>query len=382
MTATLDILARLVAFDTTSARSNLGLIAYAEEHLRGRGFAVRRVEAPCGRKAGLFAALGPRGRPGIMLSGHTDTVPAGQGWTRDPFAMTVEDGRAYGRGTTDMKGFVAAALALADRAAGRALAEPLKIALSYDEEVGCVGIGQMIDRLEPAIGAPRLCIVGEPTGMRVATGHKGKASYGATCHGRGGHSALAPRLTNALHVAADLMAGLRALQRDLTRTGARDPAHDVPHSTVHVGRLAGGDALNMVPDTAEMLFEVRLVPGEDGAAVEARIEAAAWDAAARSGPGARVALERIAGYPGLDLPEGAGAAREACRLAGTAGTIKVAFGTEAGVLAAAGVPSVVCGPGSMAGQGHRPDEYVETSQLAACDAMMDRVLDALAEPAG
>ena len=193
MTPTLDILARLVGFDTTSAKSNLALIDFAQEFLAQRGFQTHRLPDATGQKAGLFASLGPAGK-GVLLSGHTDVVPTtGQNWTHDPFTLTHHNGRAYGRGTTDMKGFIACTLALADRAARMDLAEPLKIALSYDEEIGCVGIQHLIGDLERTIGLPRACLVGEPTDMQVVIGHKGKAALRATFHGTSGHSSLAPR---------------------------------------------------------------------------------------------------------------------------------------------------------------------------------------------
>ncbi|MEX0303703.1 MAG: M20/M25/M40 family metallo-hydrolase, partial [Leisingera sp.] len=201
MTATLDILERLTGFDTVSRNSNLELAAYAEAFLAERGFTVTRLPSPDGSKTGLYAEKGPAGQ-GILLSAHTDVVPVdGQAWTRDPFRLTREGSRVYGRGTTDMKGYAASALALAGRAAQADLKEPLKIALSYDEEVGCVGIQEMLERLAPLIGRPRACFVGEPTGMEVAIGHKGKAALRAVCHGQSGHSALAPYFTNALHLA-------------------------------------------------------------------------------------------------------------------------------------------------------------------------------------
>ncbi|MEL7116039.1 MAG: M20/M25/M40 family metallo-hydrolase, partial [Pseudomonadota bacterium] len=248
MSRTIEILDRLVGFDTVSHRSNLGLIAYVEDVLETCGFRQTRLTDPTGTKAGIFAAIGPAG-PGVLLSAHTDVVPVeGQEWTRDPFRLHRAHDRLYGRGTTDMKGFLASMLAAAERAASLDLAEPLKLAISYDEEIGCIGIAQMIDGLIPAIGTPRAAIVGEPTEMQVATGHKGKVALRAICRGEAGHSALAPRFTNAIHVATDFVAQIRDVQAEIVATGARDPAYDVPYSTLHVGTIAGGSALNIVPD--------------------------------------------------------------------------------------------------------------------------------------
>lgn len=375
MTTSLEILDRLVGFDTVSARSNLPLIAYVEDFLKSRGFAVTRVPDPEQDKAGLFASIGPTGA-GILLSAHTDVVPVeGQTWTRDPFRLTIEGDRLYGRGTTDMKGFLAAMLACADKAARRELREPLKLAISYDEEIGCVGIAKMIDALPSAIGLPRACIVGEPTSMQVAVGHKGKSAIRAICHGEAGHSALAPRFTNALHLAADLVAGLRALQDDLATHGAQDDSYAIPYSTVHVGKLSGGTALNIVPDRAELLFEFRHLAADAPDSLMARIRALADDIATTHG--AAITLEQVTAYPGLDTPADAEVTRLVQRLARNQTLTKVAFGTEAGFFDALGIPTVVCGPGDMEAQGHKPDEYLLHSQLDACDSMLDSVLDHL-----
>lgn len=376
MSDTLDILDRLIGFDTVSARSNLALIAHVEDFLTTRGFAVTRVPDPDQDKAGLFASIGPDGA-GVLLSAHTDVVPIeGQNWTRDPFRLTDEGERLYGRGTTDMKGFLAAMLACADRAAHRTLREPLKLALSYDEEIGCVGIARMIDALEPAIGRPRACIVGEPTSMRVATGHKGKQALRAIFPGEAGHSALAPRFTNALHLAAEFVLGLRDMQDDLAENGAQDAGYAVPYSTVHAGRLTGGTALNIVPDRAELIFEFRHLAADPPESLLARIGSLAAEIASRHGTGS-ITLDQIAAYPGLDTPADAVVTRLVQRLARNEAPTKVAFGTEAGFFDARGIPTVVCGPGDMEGQGHKADEYVERSQLAACDSMLDALLDEL-----
>jgi len=374
---TLTLLDRLIGFDTTSAKSNLALVEFVEEYLKVRGFMVQRIGDETGQKAGLYAQIGPTGC-GVLLSGHTDVVPVdGQVWTRDPFRMTSQDGRVYGRGTTDMKGFVASVLCLADRAAKTPLREPLKIVLSYDEEIGCVGIQHMCDRLAPMIGQPRLCIVGEPTEMQVAIGHKGKAAMKAMCCGQSGHSALAPQFVNAVHLATDFVTALHALQCDLSQNGARDDAYSIPYSTIHVGKLSGGVALNVVPDLAEISFEYRHLAEDKSDDIFAQITAAAaqieaeyhkiWD-------GAAIEIDRYNFYPGLTVSDSDPIVGLAQNIAQTNETTKVTFGTEAGVFAGIGIPTIVCGPGSMAGQGHRPDEFITRDALANCDTMMDRVL--------
>ncbi|MDG1736795.1 MAG: acetylornithine deacetylase [Paracoccaceae bacterium] len=378
MEQTLEILDRLIAFDTVSSKSNLAIIDFIENFLIARGFDVTRIPDETGQKAGIYAVLGPKEASGIMLSAHTDVVPVeGQLWTSDPFKLTRLDDRLYGRGTTDMKGYVASVMALADRASKLVLKEPLKIVLSYDEEIGCVGIKQMIDRLTPLIGLPRACIVGEPTEMQVAVGHKGKAALRATCKGQAGHSALAPKFTNALHIAAEFVQELQALQTELAQNGARDLAYDIPYSTVHVGQMSGGTALNIVPDAAEITFECRHLVADRPEELEERIADAAERVADRHRllfDGADISIEKYNSYPGLDVASDASIVNIAQRLAATNETTKVAFGTEAGYFDALGVQTVVCGPGSMEGQGHKADEYIEVSQLNACDEMMDRIL--------
>lgn len=381
MTTTVDLLARLVEFPTLSAASNLDLIGFVRDYLTQRGFAVTLIPDRSGTKAGLYAQIGPPGA-GVMVSGHTDVVPVeGQAWTRPPFRLTRDGDRVYGRGTTDMKGFVASVLALADRAAPRPLSEPLKIVLSYDEEIGCVGIRDMLDALPALMGAPRACIVGEPTQMQVATGHKGKSALGAVCHGQSGHSAAAPQFVNALHLATDFVGELRRIQQDLAENGARDPAYAIPYSTVHVGRMSGGTALNIVPGTATLDFEFRHLASDRAEDILNRIEQAARRAAEPYRTGyaeARIEVARHNSYPGLDVAEHADIVTYAKGLAQTDAVTRVGFGTEAGYFDQAGIPTVVCGPGSMDGQGHQPDEFLTLDALAGCDRMLDRLLDDLA----
>ncbi len=376
MTETLELLDRLVAFPTVSADSNLPLIDFVQDHLAARGFAVHRIPDVTGNKAGLFASMGPAGPGGVMLSAHSDVVPVdGQTWTSDPFRLHRDGGRAYGRGAADMKGFLAAALALANRVREEDLNEPLKLAISFDEEVGCMGIPQMLPHLATMIGTPRLCIVGEPTSMRVATGHKGKAVFRVTCRGDAGHSSMAPNHVNALHLAADVVLAIRRLQREVTESGAHDAGYEIPYTTLHVGRMNGGTALNIVPDRAVLDLEYRHVAGDPQADLDARLTQAVQSA--ETGPlpnaqGGGVILERVGGYPGLEVSQSAPCVEEVSGLAGDLGTIKVGYGTEAGYFSGIGIPTVICGPGSMA-QGHVPDEYIELGQLAQCDAMLERL---------
>ena len=376
-----EILERLVAFDTVSSRPNIALMDHVKGLLEGAGIAVTLIPDAGGGKANLYASTGPAGAAGVMLSGHTDVVPVeGQAWTHPPFALTEAEGRLYGRGTADMKGFVACAVAAMLAAARRPLKVPLHLALSYDEEIGCMGVRSLIDMLAAAPVRPRFCIVGEPTGMQVATGHKGKVALRATCTGREGHSALAPLALNALHLAGDFLAAVRGLQAEVAATGLRDGDYDVPYSTLHVGKMSGGVQVNIVPNHAVLDFEIRSLAGEDVPALIARLEAAAEAITAplrADFPEAAIRVERLWDYPGLGTPTDAGVVSFVKGLIGANGTIKVAFGTEGGLFhQRLGIPTVICGPGSMA-QGHKPDEFVTTEQLARCEAMLATLIDRL-----
>jgi acetylornithine deacetylase len=373
------ILERLVAFDTVSARPNRDLIEFVRELLAAAGVEATLIPDAGGAKANLYATIGPPDRAGVLLSGHTDVVPVdGQAWTRPPFRLTEAEGRLYGRGTADMKGFVACAVAAALAGARRPLRTPLHLALSYDEEVGCLGVRSLIDLLAAAPLRPLVCVVGEPTGMAVATGHKGKRGLRALCRGREGHSALAPLALNAAHLGCDLVAALRGMQARIEAEGRRDGDYDVPYTTVHVGRIEAGGSLNIVPNRCVVEFEFRHLAEDDPAALRAEIDAAAAAVVAAAGdPDAGVEIAEFMGYPGLGTAPDAAVVAFVKGLTGANGTIKVAFGTEGGLFAARlGVPTVVCGPGSMA-QGHKPDEYVAVEQLARCEAMLATLLDRL-----
>ena len=368
-----EILDRLMAFDTVSSKPNIALMGYVRGLLEEEGLIVALIPDADGGKANLFASTGPAGA-GVMLSGHTDVVPVeGQHWTKPAFALTEAEGRYYGRGAADMKGFVACAVEAMLLAAQRPLKVPLHLALSYDEEIGCMGVRSLIDLLAAAPVKPRFCIVGEPTGMQVATGHKGKVALRASCVGREGHSALAPLALNALHLAGDFLGSVRRLQAEVAATGLRDGDYDVPYSTLHVGKMSGGVQVNIVPNHAVLDFEIRSLAGEDVAGLIARLEAEAEAIVAPlrgEFPEAAIRVERLWDYPGLGTPSDGEVVRFVKGLTGANGTIKVAFGTEGGLFdARLGVPTVICGPGSMA-QGHKPDEWVSVEQVERCRGMM------------
>ncbi|WP_242223605.1 acetylornithine deacetylase [Shinella zoogloeoides] len=379
--STSEILARLVAEPTVSRRSNLALLDYVEGLLRPAGVRIERFAHPDGSRANLWATIGLAGSGGVVLSGHTDVVPVeGQAWSSDPFMLREHDGRLYGRGTADMKGFVAASLRATLIAATRPLKRPLHLAFSYDEEIGCIGVRGMIETLAARTERPALCIVGEPTDMGIATGHKGKRALRACCHGQEGHSALAPNALNALHLGAAFIQALQARQTHLADHGARDPDYDIPYSTIHAGMMQGGTALNIVPNRCEIDFEIRNIAEDDPADILAGIAADAETIAApyrNRFPMACIEIEEISSYPGLATRRDAPAVRLLSRLLDDEATRKVAFGTEGGLFdETLGLSTAICGPGSME-QGHKPDEFVTRTQLDRCDAMLARLVTEL-----
>ena len=376
-TRTLQILDRLVGFPTVSRDSNLDLIDWVQDLLQTAGFGVTRIWSPDRTMAGLFARIGPKVDGGICLSAHTDVVPVdGQTWTRPPFVLTDEGNRVFGRGTTDMKGFLASALAMAERVGKTALSSPLSLSISYDEEIGCVGIRQMMPELKQLIGKPRVVIVGEPTSMQVATGHKGKTALKVTCHGEAGHSALAPQYLNAIHVAADFVQQMRGLQEQLA-LDPRDEAYSIPYSTVHIGIIKGGSALNIVPDNAELDIELRHLVEAPAQDIQREIENTAMRVSSAYPSVTPITVEAINAYPGLNADPSDATAVWVGKMAGSFGTTKVPFGTEAGFFADIDLFTVVIGPGDMATDGHQPDESLSKADLVTCDAMMENILTAL-----
>jgi acetylornithine deacetylase len=379
----LELLSKLVAFPSVSSRSNLDIAAFIEACLAAEGVEVRRIPAPEEAKTSLLATIGPADRSGVALSAHMDVVPAeGQPWSSDPFALDIRQGRAYGRGAADMKGFIAVALAHLGRFKEMARATPVHIALSYDEEVGCRGAPDLAKAMSALPCPPALCIVGEPTGMRVARAHKGKIARRLTFHGLPGHSALPQRGANAVEAAARFAARLSALDDRLEAQGLRDPAFDPPRSTFHIGSIHGGGALNLIPDRAVVECELRYLPREDVARLIAELDAAldieSRRLQARGAAGA-AAAEMIA-YPALDLNAAHPALRLLGRLANDpAPGSTVSFGTEAGVFQRCGIPSLVCGPGDI-DRAHKADEWIGLDELAAASQMMDRLASLLAAP--
>lgn len=373
------LLADLVGFDTVSDRTNLPLIAHIESYLASLGVKSERIVDETGQKASLWVTIGPEDRPGLVLSGHTDVVPVvGQDWSHDPFQLVERDGRLYGRGTTDMKGFVAVCLAMVPEMLEAKLKTPIHLAISYDEEIGCVGVRPMLREVAKKRVKPLGCFVGEPTQMQVIIGHKGKHGVRATFRGLARHSSIAPDGVNAIEYAAELITEIRRRAVKLASDGARDNLYDVPHTTLLTSIVHGGAALNIVPDTCTVEFECRGIGITESRQVTDAI--VAW-AKAELEPAIKaknaecgIAFEEILDYPALDTSADAAIVTLAKSLAGRNDHAKVAFGTEAGLFVSmADVPSVVIGPGSIA-QAHTPDEFVEMAELEKCAGFVEKLI--------
>ena len=376
-----EMLARLIAFPSISTSSNLDLIHFCRGWLRDHGVESTLVMSPGGDKANLFATIGPEVEGGIVLSGHTDVVPVeGQAWTSDPWTLTERDGRLYGRGTCDMKGFDALVLALVPDMVRAPLKRPVHIALSYDEELACQGAPSMVREMVETIPTPSAVIVGEPTRHAVVTGHKASVQLRTEVTGFAVHSSRIDQGVSAVMNAARLIAWHEDVMAENQRRADPADPFEPPYTTLHCGMVAGGSAANIVSSSAWFYSDIRAIPSEDPAdyleryrayirdVVEPRMKAVV--------PATGVAVEPIAEVPGL-RPENDGAAERLMRrLTGDNGTHVVSYGTEAGIFQRAGWSSVVCGPGDIA-QAHQPDEYIEISELAAGERLLRRLVDEL-----
>lgn len=372
-----NLLEHLVAFDTTSRESNLALIDFCWRYLSGLGVTCELMHNAERSKANLYARLGPAGSGGVMLSGHSDVVPVdGQTWTVPPFALTERDGKLYGRGTADMKGFLACMLAAVPHFLAQPLRQPLHLAISYDEEVGCLGVRSLVKALAQRSDRPAICLIGEPTELRPVLGHKGKLAMRCDVQGAACHSAYAPQGVNAVEYAAKLIQRLTVIGERLAAPERQDARFDPPFTTVQTGVIHGGRALNIVPDACSFDFEVRTLPQEDAQQVADELVTYAQQTLEPQmravQPASAIRFSPLSAYPGLDTAAHSAAAQLIARLSGSDSFGTVAFGTEGGLFAAAGIPCVVCGPGSME-QGHKPDEFITLAQLDACDSLLRRL---------
>lgn len=375
----LAMIKRLIEMPTVSRDSNLDLIHWIRDHLKTMGVDATLVHDETGKKANLYATLGPQDKPGIVLSGHTDVVPIdGQEWSTDPFRIVEKDGRLFGRGTSDMKSFVAIALAYAPRFLSANLETPIHYAFTYDEEVGCLGAKKLIEVLKQMPIKPKACIVGEPTEMQVIAQHKGKKSWRVDVRGFECHSSLTHLGANAVEAAAELIAFIKSLARAKRDNGPFDAEFAPPYTSLHTGTVQGGTALNIVPKDCSFLWEIRYLPQDDVDALFAEVVAYAKNKLEPElkaiDPSCGFSFTQISGFPGLATDERAGVVELTKALTGANGVKKVSFGTEAGLFSEGGIPTIVCGPGSIE-QAHKPDEFIELSQIALCEAFMDRLIE-------
>ena len=374
------LLARLIAFDSVSDRSNLPIIDFVQDYLASHGVAARRAPNASGEKAAILATIGPRIDGGVVLSGHTDVVPVvGQPWSSDPFTVREAAGRLYGRGACDMKGFDACVLAIAPAFGQAALTRPVHIVLSYDEETTCLGSTDVIARFGRDEPRPGMVIVGEPTMMEVADAHKSVATVRTVVTGREAHSALPALGANAVAAAADVVSEIGRLAREY-EAGPLDLRFTPPYSTLHVGMIHGGTARNILARECAFHWEFRGLPDVATASALAKVQtfvdAVALPRLARFGPGPSIKTAIEADVPPLAAEPGSAAETLALRLSRSNRTVAVSFATESGHFQAAGLPTVVCGPGSI-DQAHKPDEFVEEAQLAACLTFLDNLLEDL-----
>jgi acetylornithine deacetylase len=374
-----EMLGRLVGFDTVSRNSNLAAIEFIRDYLDGYGIESRLSFDDEGRKANLFATIGPADRPGVILSGHSDVVPVdGQDWTGDPFKLRENDGYLYGRGSADMKGFIATALAMVPEFKARVTTTPVHLAFSYDEEVGCIGVARLIEQIGMAEAKPMACIVGEPTMMLPIVWQKGLHVFRCHVHGHEAHSSRTPYGVNAVEAAAELIARIKTIARRIRDEGPFDDGFDPAYTTLHCGTVQGGTAQNIVPASCNFTFEIRNLPGHDPAQLVAEIERHAHDHIEPEmhavDPSTGFAIVPRNGLPDYQISEDHPAVTMVKGALGANAVGKVAYMTEAGLFGRAGIPTVICGPGDIA-QAHKPDEYIEVAQLSRCENFLLRLVE-------
>lgn len=373
---------RLIAFKTVSRDSNLGLIEWVRDYLRTVGAKTRLTHDATGKKANLFATLGDSNKPGLILSGHTDVVPVdGQNWDTDPFVATERDGKLFARGSADMKGFIGIVLAQAPRFVAalneKRLDAPLHYALSYDEEVGCLGVRSLIRDLEENSIRPAGCVVGEPTSMQPIVAHKGTHRFRCCVHGREAHSSYVTHGVNAIEYAARLVVYIRLMADRLAQIETRDYGFTVPFSTLSTGLIQGGIAANVIPKECVFQFDMRTLPNASAEALYQEIRTYAELLARemqQTDASAGIDLEWMSQTAGLAASETDAIVQWAMRLSNHHRVGKVSYGTEAGLFQKMGVPSVICGPGDIA-QAHTPNEFVALEQLAQCEAFVSRIIE-------
>ena len=373
-----EILDQLVAFDTVSRNSNLELVGWLRDYLGRHGIEHTVLPSPDGTKANVFATIGPPDRPGIVLSGHTDVVPVdGQAWQHDPFRLTQEGDRLYGRGTSDMKGYVACILAIAPSLHAAKLRTPVHLALSYDEEVGCLGVPGILQHMQAQGLRPAAAVIGEPSRMGVVNGHKGSCGMLTRVEGLSCHSSRTDLGVNAVFFATDLIGVMRRRAEALAAAPDSVGVFDPPYTTVSVGVVHAGTARNAIPGDCSIEWDIRATKPGMVEAVQSDVrdyaDTVIVPAMRARHPGAQVVTEMVYDVPPLIPQPGSAAEVLAQRLSGSNATGTVPYGSEAGAFQAAGIPSVICGPGDIA-QAHTADEWIEAAELEACMRFLDRLV--------
>ncbi|CAH1679663.1 Acetylornithine deacetylase [Hyphomicrobiales bacterium] len=370
-----DILRELIRFRSVVGQPNAAITGWIAEYLKRFGIEAQILPGPEGDRANLLATIGPRDVPGLVLSGHMDVVPAQEPqWSADPFELRAEGDKLFGRGTSDMKGFLAAALAIVPGLIALKPGRPIHLAFSYDEEAGCRGVPHLIARLPSLCAPPAAAVIGEPSGLRPILAHKGKAAARVEIHGRAGHSSRPDLGLNAIHAMGRVIAAADEAASSL-REGLLDPVFEPPYSTIQIGTIRGGEALNIIPERCTLEVEARAIAG---ASPELLLEPVRKALAELDSRGFRTNWQPIAAYPALSLPAGAPIARLLAEITDTAPLAAVSYGTEAGLYQAAGIDAIICGPGDIA-RAHKPDEYITRGELAACVGMLERLCATFAQ---
>jgi acetylornithine deacetylase len=371
-----EILAALVAFDTTSRESNIPLIEWCEAYLDRFDIPHLRVDYEGGRKTNLYATIGPDVAGGVVLSGHTDVVPVdGQDWSTDPFELITKDQMYFGRGTADMKGFLAVALAMVPQFKSKLLKRPIHLAFSCDEEVGCRGVRPLVEHMRDHLKRPAAVIVGEPTSMQVVNAHKGATRFSTEVIGHESHSALTQNGVNAIMIAGEIIHEISDLRQELIEIGDPTGRFDPPYSTIHIGTISGGTAQNIVPKQCAFGWETRLLPTADRDLVPRRIELLQQKlepAMKAVSPLAGIVTVKSNEVPGLAPEKDSPAEQLALHCSHSNGTHTVSYCTEAGLFQSIGIPAVICGPGNIE-QAHKPDEFIAVEQLRMCETFMTRL---------
>lgn len=374
-----DMIAKLIGFNTVSHLSNLELVDFVKTYLESHGLPVHLQYDETGKKAGIYTTIGPTDLGGIILSGHTDVVPVeGQAWDTDPFSLTEKDGKLYGRGTTDMKSFSAIALAKIPDMVSKPLKTPIHFALSYDEEIGCIGVRPLIQDICDKFPKPEIVLVGEPTNMTVVNAHKSIHAFHTIITGHEAHSSMTHIGVNAVQIAGEFIAEVNRIDEELRALGDETGRFEPPYSSIHIGTIEGGTALNIIPKSCKMHWEIRALPAQDVGSLVARLETYARETLLPKmkdiSEDADIVITKINEVPPLSAETGSPAETLCLSLAQTNETFAVSYGTEAGLFQQKDIPTVICGPGDIE-QAHKPNEYISLDQVKACEDFIDRLIE-------